>query len=96
MLPRVGLQRTQSVIGKDTVPAMQSGLYWGYLGLLEGLVARIREEFGKPMTVIGTGGLANLFYRQTTAIDHLDPDLTIRGLVLIHARNAQLCGKPAA
>jgi type III pantothenate kinase len=88
MLPRVAIQRTQSVIGKDTIPAMQSGLYWGYIGLIEGLVARIKAEYGAPMTVVGTGGLANLFHRQTTAIDHLDPDLTIRGLVLIHARNA--------
>jgi len=89
MLPRVAVQRTQSVIGKDTVPAMQSGLYWGYLGLLEGLVSKIKEEYGKPMAVVGTGGLANLFYKQTTAIDHLDPDLTIRGLIMIHARNAK-------
>ena len=88
MLPRVAVQRTQNVIGKDTIPAMQSGLFWGYVGLLEGLVARIKEEYGKPMTVVGTGGLANLFYRQTTAIDHLDPDLTIRGLIQIYARNA--------
>ncbi|HEY1615629.1 MAG TPA: type III pantothenate kinase [Rhizomicrobium sp.] len=88
MLPRVAVQRTQSVIGRDTVPAMQSGLYWGYVSLVEGLVARIKAEYGRPMTVIGTGGLANLFYRQTEAIDHLDADLTIRGLVLIHARNA--------
>jgi type III pantothenate kinase len=88
MLPRVAIQRTQSVIGKDTVPAMQSGLFWGYIGLIEGLVARIKHEYGEPMTVIGTGGLANLFHKQTTAIDHLDPDLTIRGLVLINARNA--------
>jgi type III pantothenate kinase len=88
MLPRVAIQRTQSVIGKDTVPAMQSGLYWGYIGLVEGLVARIKAEYGEPMTVIGTGGLANLFHRQTQAIDHLDPDLTIRGLVLVHKRNA--------
>lgn len=87
MLPRVAIARTQAVIGKDTVPAMQSGLYWGYLGLVEGLVARIRHEFGEPMTVIGTGGLAGLFYKQTEVIDHLDADLTIRGLVLIHARN---------
>ena len=55
MLPRVAIQRTQSVIGKDTVPAMQSGLYWGYLGLVEGLVARIRAEYGEPMTVIARG-----------------------------------------
>lgn len=88
MLPRVAIQRTQSVIGKDTIPAMQSGLFWGYIGLIEGLVARIKDEYGEPMTVIGTGGLANLFHKQTTAIDHLDPDLTIRGLVQIHARNA--------
>jgi type III pantothenate kinase len=90
MLPRVAIQRTQSVIGKDTIPAMQSGLFWGYIGLIEGLVARIKAEYGEPMTVIGTGGLANLFHRQTTVIDHLDPDLTIRGLVLINARNAGL------
>ena len=94
MLPRVDIQRTQAVIGKDTVPAMQSGLYWGYVGLIEGLIARIKEEYGRPMTVIGTGGLANLFHKQMTVIDHLDPDLTIRGLVLIHARNASKCGKP--
>ncbi len=69
---------------------MQSGLYWGYLGLIEGLVAKIKEEYAnKPMTVIGTGGLANLFYKQTAAIDHLDPDLTIRGLIMIHKRNTK-------
>jgi type III pantothenate kinase len=88
MLPRVAVARTQSVIGKDTVPAMQSGLFWGYIGLIEGLLVRIKEEYGKPMTVIATGGLAKVFHKQTTAIDHLDPDLTIRGLILIHARNA--------
>src|ERR1700742_1420310 len=96
MLPRVAVVRTQNVIGKATVPAMQSGLYWGYIGLIEGLVARIKEEYGKPMTVIGTGCLANLFYRQTTAIEHLDPDLTIRGLVQIYARNTERAkAKPA-
>ncbi len=88
MLPRVAVARTQSVIGKDTVPAMQSGLFWGYIGLIEGLLARIKAEYGKPMTVIATGGLAKVFHKQTTAIDYLDPDLTIRGLILIHARNA--------
>lgn len=88
MLPRVAVVRTQSVIGKDTEPAMQSGLFWGYIGLVEGLVSRIKAEYGEPMTVIATGGLAGLFFKQTPAIDILDPDLTIRGLVLIHARNA--------
>ena len=97
MLPRVAVARTQSVIGKDTVPAMQSGLYWGYIGLVEGIVARIKEEYGRPMTVIGTGGLANLFFKQTPVIEHLDPDLTIRGLVMIHARNAKRANaKPRA
>lgn len=89
MLPRIAIQRTQNVIGKDTIPAMQSGLYWGYIGLLEGLVSKIKEEYGEPMIVVGTGGLASLFYKQTAVIDHLDPDLTIRGLIMIHARNAK-------
>jgi type III pantothenate kinase len=65
---------------------MQSGLYWGYIGVIETIVARIKQEYGKPMTVIATGGLANLFHSQTPAIDHLDSDLTIRGLVRINAR----------
>ncbi|MDE2184838.1 MAG: type III pantothenate kinase [Alphaproteobacteria bacterium] len=88
MLPRVAVARTQSIIGKDTVSAMQSGLYWGYIGLVEGLVARIKTEYGRPMTVIATGGIAKVFYKQTPAIDYLDPDLTIRGLVQIYARHA--------
>ena len=89
MLPRVAIERTQSVIGKDTIPAVQSGLYWGYVGLIEGLVSRIKAEYGQPMTVIATGGLAALFHRQVAAIDHLDADLTISGLIRIHARNAK-------
>jgi len=93
LLPRVAFHRTPNVIGKDTVPAMQSGMYWGYVSLIEGLVARIKAEFGKPMTVIATGGLASIFQRQVAVIDHVDPDLTIRGLMLIHARN-QAPGKP--
>lgn len=89
MLPRVAIVRTQTVIGKDTVPAMQSGIYWGYVGLIEGLVARIKAEYGKPMTVIATGGLGRVFHKQTPAIDHYDPDLTIRGLVQIYTKNAK-------
>jgi len=89
MLPRVAIERTQSVIGKDTIPAVQSGLYWGYVGLIEGLVTRIKAEYGQPMTVIATGGLAALFHKQVAVIDHLDPDLTITGLIRIYARNAK-------
>ncbi len=88
LLPRVAVHRSQKVIGKDTVPAMQSGIYWGYVGLIEGLIARIKDEYGKPMTVVATGGLAHLFRKDITAIEHIDPDLTIRGLLLIHRRNA--------
>jgi len=96
MLPRVAVHRTQNVIGKDTIPAMQAGLFWGYVGLIEGLIARIKEEYGQPMTVVATGGLASPFHKQTPVIDELDFDLTIRGLVLIHARNASKSRKPQA
>jgi type III pantothenate kinase len=93
MLPRVAIHRVQKVIGHDTVPAMQSGIYWGYVGLIGGLIDRIKKEYGRPMTVVATGGLAHLFEPDLPAIDHVDPDLTIRGLVLIHARNSR---KPKA
>src|SRR5215471_6854043 len=89
MLPRVAFHRTPNVIVKDTVSAMQSGMYWGYVSLIEGLVARIKAEFGKLMTVIATGGLVSIFQRQVSVIDHVDPDLTVKGLMLIYARNAQ-------
>jgi type III pantothenate kinase len=88
-LPRVAIQRPRgnTAIGKDTVAAMQSGVYWGYIALIEGLCARIKAEWGKPMTVIGTGGVASLFHGATAAIDHFDPDLTIRGMLEIYRRN---------
>jgi type III pantothenate kinase len=86
-LPRIAIERPQAVIGKDTVPAMQSGIYWGYVGLIEGLVARIKAEYGKPMKVIATGGLANLFRQNTLIIEKLDGDLTIRGLRYIYELN---------
>jgi type III pantothenate kinase len=86
-LPRIAIERPQAVIGKDTVPAMQSGIYWGYVGLIEGLVARIKAEYGKPMKVIATGGLANLFRQNTLIIEKLDGDLTIRGLRYIYDLN---------
>jgi type III pantothenate kinase len=88
LLPRVAIHRAQTVIGKDTAPAMQSGLYWGYVGLIEGLVARIKSEYRRPMTVVATGGLAHLFERDVSVIDRLDPDLTISGLIRIHFLNA--------
>ncbi len=86
-LPRVAVERPQRVIGRATVPAMQSGVYWGHLALIEGLVARVKEEFGAPMTVVATGGLAPLFHAATTVLEHVDADLTMRGLVEIYRRN---------
>jgi type III pantothenate kinase len=86
-LPRIALQKPQRVVGKDTVGAMQSGIFWGYIGLIEGLIVRIKTEWDAPMTVIGTGGVASLFHGATLAIDHFDPDLTIRGMLEIYRRN---------
>ena len=68
---------------------MQTGVYWGYICLIEGLVTRIKEEFGRPMTVIGTGGVASLFHGATDAIDIFDPDVTIRGLLEVFRRSTQ-------
>jgi len=90
MLPRIAIQRPDRVIGKDTVTNMQSGVFWGYVALIEGLVARIKAEWGKPMTVIGTGGVASLFEGATDSIDRFDPDLTIRGLLEIWRRNTHI------
>jgi type III pantothenate kinase len=87
MLPRIAIQRPDRVIGKDTVTNMQSGVFWGYVALIEGMVARIKAEWGNPMTVIGTGGVASLFEGATESIDRFDPDLTIRGLLEIWRRN---------
>lgn len=87
-LPRIAIKEPpQRVIGQATVPAMESGAYWGYVGLVEGLVSRIKAEYGKPMTVVATGGLAPLFARATSAIDRIDPDITLRGLALIYKAN---------
>jgi type III pantothenate kinase len=90
MLPRIAIQKPARVIGKDTVSNMQSGVFWGYIALIEGLVARMKAEWGKPMTVIGTGGVASLFEGATDSIDRFDPDLTIRGLLEIWRRNTHL------
>jgi type III pantothenate kinase len=90
-LPRIGIGRPQSVVGRNTVAAMQSGIYWGYVGLIEGIVARIRteqeEEAGDRLKVIATGGLAPLFAEGTTIIETADPDTTLDGLRLLAARN---------
>ena len=86
-LPHVDISKPQKVIGTNTVACMQSGVYWGYIGLVEGIVARIRTERGRPMKVIATGGLAPLFGQDTNAFDAVEDDLTMHGLVLIHRLN---------
>jgi type III pantothenate kinase len=86
-LPRVAIKKPQHVVGKDTVEAMQSGVFWGYVALIEGLVLRIKAQIERPMTVVATGGVASLFEGATTCIDRFDHDLTLRGLLEIHRRN---------
>ena len=86
-LPRVAIQKPAKVIGTDTVGNMQSGIYWGYVSLIEGLIARIKTEYGRPMRVIGTGGVASLFQGAISCIDEFDPDITVRGLLEIWRRN---------
>ena len=87
-LPSVRISRTERVIGTDTESCMQSGIYWGYIGLVEGLVGRIKTEFGAPMRTVGTGGLAPLFAGATDSIEQVDPDLTLWGLRLIYQLNS--------
>ncbi len=87
-LPRIAVDRPSKVIGTSTVTAMQSGVFWGYVSLIEGLVKRIGDEFGSKMTVVATGGLSGLFSEASDCIDHHDPQLTLRGLYKIYQLNA--------
>lgn len=92
-LPRVAIQRPPYVIGKDTVTAMQSGVFWGYIDLIDGLVERIKAEYGRPMTAIATGGVASLFEGAAQKIDHFDSDITIKGLRILYERNITQAAK---
>ncbi len=86
-LPRIGIGRPQAVIGRSTIPAMQSGIYWGYVGLIEGLVTRIQAEYEGTLKVVATGGLAPLLAEGTTIIEIIAPQLTLDGLRLLADRN---------
>lgn len=86
-LPRIELQRPPSVIGRNTVHAMQSGLLFGYVSMVEGMVERFRAELGPQMKVIATGGLAEIIARETGVIQHIAPWLTLDGLRLIWELN---------
>ncbi|WP_174278591.1 type III pantothenate kinase [Sphingomonas bacterium] len=87
-LPRIAIEApaTRSVIGTSTVDQMRIGIFWGYLSLIEGLVARLKQEVGRPTKVIATGGLATLLTGHTTVFDAIEPDLTIQGLAMMWER----------
>jgi type III pantothenate kinase len=86
-LPRVDIRRPDNVIGTNTVVNMQSGIFFGYLGLVDGILARIKQEVPDLKKVIATGGLATLFAEDSEHIDEVDTDLTLRGLKIIYDRN---------
>lgn len=86
-LPRVDIRKPCDVIGKTTVGAIESGLYYGYAGLVDGLVRRMKNELGADTTCIATGGLASVIAPEVDAIEHVDPDLTLQGLRMVWERN---------
>ena len=89
-LPRIAIEVPEdtSVIGRTTDSQMLTGIYWGYVAMMEGLVARLKREIGRPVKVIATGGLATLFDKNTDLFDAIEPDLTIQGLSLLHQKVA--------
>ena len=94
MLRRVDLAPPPQAIGRNTAASMQSGLVYGFTGLVESMVRRFREEMGEPdATVVGTGGLVQLIADETDVFDVVDPDLTLRGLRHVYELNAP---RPAA
>ena len=88
-LPHVDVTRPEKVIGTNTVACMQSGVFWGYVGLVNGICERIKAEHGRAMTVIATGGLAPLFQQGDAGFDCVEEDLTMHGLTVIHRYNKE-------
>ena len=88
-LPHVDVTKPDKVIGTNTVACMQSGVFWGYVGLVNGITAKIKAERGREMTVIGTGGLASLFAQGDALFDRVEDDLTMHGLTVIHEFNKE-------
>ena len=89
-LPHVDISKPQMVIGTNTVACMQSGVFWGYVGLVREICARIKAEHGRDMRVISTGGLAPLFQQAVDLFDEFQDDLTMHGLTVIHKYNKDL------
>ena len=88
-LPHVDVTKPDKVIGTNTVACMQSGVFWGYVGLVNGITAKIKAERGRAMKVIGTGGLASLFAQGDALFDRVEDDLTMHGLTVIHEFNKE-------
>ena len=89
-LPRLAVKPWEDdmpILGKDTISAMHSGIFWGYVSMVEGLIGRLRRDYGANLPAIATGGLASLFADHVASISIVDPDLTLKGLVSIHAQN---------
>ncbi len=85
-LPRIDVRKPATVVGRSTVGAMESGLFWGYVGMVEGLVRRMNDELGGKAICVATGGLAPIIAPEIPAIDHVEPDLTLRGLRIVWTR----------
>ena len=81
-LPRIAINKPSKVIGTNTITAMQSGIFWGYISLLEGIISRVKKETKCEMKVVATGGLSKLFITYTDSIDYIDEDLTLKGIAL--------------
>ena len=88
-LPHVDISKPQNVIGTNTVACLQSGVFWGYVGLVREICDRIKSERGRPMKVISTGGLAPLFQQSVRLFDQFEEDLTMHGLIVIHQFNKE-------
>jgi type III pantothenate kinase len=87
-LPRIAIEApaSKSVMGLTTESQMLIGVYWGYIAMIEGLVARMKDQIGAPAKVIATGGLATIFEAHSAVFDALEPDLTIHGLAIMYER----------
>ncbi len=88
-LPRVAVEKPENVIGNSTISAIQSGIFYGYLSMVEGMVERITKEYGGPMKVLATGGLAPLFNEASAIIEYVDQELTTYGLFEIYTANTE-------